>query len=82
MGMSASHLSAAIRAAVAAHPWANITGSALTEFCDALAGAIVAEVQLARITIPVSAVALQTSTTAGTPTAAAPAPVPIDGAVS
>ena len=81
MGMSASHLSGVMRAAIAAHAWAN-NGPELTQLCDAIAAAVVAEVQAARITIPVTAVALQTSTTAGTPTAAPPAPIPIDGAVS
>lgn len=82
MAMSSAHLSAAMRTALAAQPWVNTSGDALTQFCDALAGAIVAEVLLAVITISPAHAGLQTSTTAGTPTAGPAAPVPITGALS
>lgn len=81
MAMSASHLSSVMRAAIAANDWAN-DGPALTQLCDAIATAVVAEVALATVTIPITAVALQTSTAPGSPTAAPPAPIPITGAVS
>lgn len=79
--MSSSHLSAALRTALVAKTWVR-NSTELTEFCDALAAAIVAEVQAARITISPTNAGLQTSTTAGTPTAGPAAPVAIDGAVS
>lgn len=82
MAMSASHLSSVMRAAIAANDWAN-DGPALTQLCDAIATAVVAEVALATITFtPLNATGIQTSTTPGNPTAPPAAPVLVNGAVS
>ena len=81
MAMSASHLSAAIKAAMLSRAWvANVPE--LTEFCDDLAGAIVAEVRAALITVPTGTAGLGTTTTPGNPVGPSAAPVPIIGAIS
>lgn len=81
MAMSASHLSSVMRAAIVANDWAN-DGPALTQLCDAIAAAVVAEVALATITISPANVGLQTTTGLGSPTGGPVAPVPITGAIS
>lgn len=82
MAMSASHLASVMRTAIAARSWAN-DGAELTEFCNDLAAAIVAEVALATITFtPLNATGIQTSTAPGSPTAPPAAPVPVNGAIS
>lgn len=81
MGMSASHLSSVMRAAIAAKSWAN-DGPELTELCDAIAAAVVAEVALAVITVPAGTAGLGTTTGLGSPVGPSPAPVTIAGAVS
>lgn len=82
MAMSASHLSSVMRAAIAARDWAN-DGPELTQLCDDIAAAVVAEVALATITFtPLNATGIQTSTAPGSPTGPPAAPVPVNGAVS
>jgi len=81
MAMSASHLSTALRALIAARAWAN-NSTELTELCDDIAAAVVAEVQLALITVPAGTAGLGTTTTPGNPIGPSAAPVPITGAIS
>lgn len=81
MAMSASHLSSVMRAAIAAKSWAN-DGPELTELCDAIAAAVVAEVQAAVITIPAGATSFGLTTTPGNPVGPVPAPIVLAGTVS
>jgi hypothetical protein len=82
MAMSAAHLSAALRTSLLTRDFVA-DNPALTEFCDSLAAAIVAEVALATITFtPLNAAGIQTSAAPGSPTAPPAAPVPVNGAIS
>jgi hypothetical protein len=81
MSMSASHLSAAIRSALAGKPWIN-NSSELTELCDAIATAVVDEVKLALITVPAGTAGLGVTTGLGSPIGPTIAPVPIAGSIS
>lgn len=81
MAMSAAHLSAAIKTSLLTRSW-TANNAALTEFCDSLAAAIVAEVALALITVPAATAGLGTTTTVGNPVGPSAAPVVINGAIS
>ena len=75
MALSASRLSAAIRAGIIANVEGATDNQAMTDFCDALAGAIVTEITTyAEAVITTATGGLQTTTALGSPTGP-PAPV-------